>query len=416
MKRPLLWAVVLVAMFGTGARAQDLSGNWQGTLKAGKDLRVIFTISKGDKDAWTAKMYSIDQGAQPIPVTSVTQHESSIKMSVEMIGGTFEGKLSDDGKTMTGAWTQGPQPLPLMLVRATPETAWEIPAPPPPPKRIPEDANPTFEVATIKPTQEGTHFTIHPTGSGELIANDVSLAYLIKFAYEVLPARSRKDQPGWTPISMTVTAKPDIEGQPSLKQMRVMVQKLLADRFQLNFHHEKIRAPRVRGHRGQRRPEAYRERHQSEWQSWLWWWTRGGMRVMNSTIAEFISFVLNDAVALPVVDQTGLGSARYNFVLKWTPDASQSGAMARGCSARGRCGRAPGHFRCDAATVGTEAGVEESSCGCDGDRSCGEAVAELSRTAKSRRCIFHSYAKIEQMDRSLNCFGQLDSTPRSSVD
>ena len=29
-------------------------------------------------------------------------------------------------------------------------------------------------------------------------------------------------------------AKPDIEGQPGLKQMRVMVQKLLADRFQLN--------------------------------------------------------------------------------------------------------------------------------------------------------------------------------------
>jgi uncharacterized protein (TIGR03435 family) len=46
--------------------------------------------------------------------------------------------------------------------------------------------------------------------------------------------------------------------------------------------------------------------------------------VVNSTITEFISFVLNDSPGLPVVDQTGLGSARYNFVLKWTPDASQS--------------------------------------------------------------------------------------------
>jgi uncharacterized protein (TIGR03435 family) len=56
------------------------------------------------------------------------------------------------------------------------------------------------------------------------------------------------------------------------------------------------------------------------------------MRVVNSTIAEFISFVLNDSIGLPVVDQTGLGSARYNFVLKWTPDASQSqpGGMAAG--------------------------------------------------------------------------------------
>jgi hypothetical protein len=77
MKRLLLCVVVLAAMFGTGARAQDLSGNWQGTLKAGKDLRVIFNFYKGDKDPWNAKMYSIDQGGQAIPVTSVTKHESS---------------------------------------------------------------------------------------------------------------------------------------------------------------------------------------------------------------------------------------------------------------------------------------------------------------------------------------------------
>src|SRR3984885_7029335 len=53
---------------------------------------------------------------------------------------------------------------------------------------------------------------------------------------------------------------------------------------------------------------------------------------VNSTITEFISFVLNASPGLPVVDQTGLGSARYNFILKWTPDASQSqpGRMAAG--------------------------------------------------------------------------------------
>ena len=330
MKRPLLWAVVLVAMFGTGALAQDLSGNWQGTLKAGRDLRVIFTISKGDKDTWTAKMYSIDQGAQPIPVSSVTQHESNIKMSVEMIGGTFEGKLSDDGKTMTGAWTQGLQPLPLILVHATPETAWEIPPPPPPPKRIPEDANPTFEVATIKPTQEGTHFTIHPTGSGELIANDVSLAYLIKFAYEVSPRQITKG-PAWLDTDKyDVKAKPDIEGQPSLKQMRVMVQKLLADRFQLKFHHEKLELPVYAVTVAKGGPKLTVNDTNPNGNPGYGGGPKGGMRVINSTIAEFISFVLNDAVALPVVDQTGLGSTRYNFVLKWTPDASQSGAMPPG--------------------------------------------------------------------------------------
>ena len=243
MKRLLLCVVALAAMFGTGAGAQDLSGNWQGTLKAGKDLRVIFNFYKGDKDALSAKMYSIDQGGQAIPVTSVTEHGSSIKISVDMIGGTFEGKLSEDGKTITGTWTQGTQPLPLTLVRTTPETAWDIPAPPPPLKRIPADANPTFEVATIKPTPEGTRFSIHPTRSGELVATDASLAYLIKFAYEVNPRQITKG-PAWLDMDKyDLTAKPDIEGQPSLKQMRVMVQKLLADRFQLTFHREKIELP-----------------------------------------------------------------------------------------------------------------------------------------------------------------------------
>jgi uncharacterized protein (TIGR03435 family) len=330
MKRLLLCAVALVAMFGTSVLAQDLSGNWQGTLKAGRDLRVIFTVSKGDKDAWSAKMYSIDQGAQPIPVSSVTQHESNIKMSVEMIGGTFEGKLSDDGKTMTGTWTQGPQPLPLVLVHATPETAWEIPPPPPPPKRIPENANPTFEVATIKPTQEGTHFTIHPTGSGELIANDASLAYLIKFAYEVSPRQITKG-PAWLDTDKyDLKAKPDIEGQPSLKQMRVMVQKLLADRFQLTFHHEKLELPVYAVTVAKGGPKLTVNDSNPNGNPGYGGGPGGGMRVINSTIAEFISFVLNDAVALPVVDQTGLGSKRYNFVLKWTPDASMSGAMPPG--------------------------------------------------------------------------------------
>lgn len=331
MKKLMLCIVALATMFGTSARAQDLSGNWQGTLKAGKDLRVIFNFYKGDKDAWSAKMYSIDQGAQAIPVTSVTKQGSSIKISVDMIGGIFEGKLSDDSKTMTGTWTQGTQPLPLTLVRATPETAWDIPAPPPPPKRIPADANPTFDVATIKPTQEGTGFSIHPTNSGELVATDASVAYLIKFAYEVHPRQITKG-PAWLDTDKyDLTAKPDMEGQASLKQMRVMVQKLLADRFQLTFHREKIELPAYAVTVAKGGPKLTKNDTNPDGNPG-YGGGPAGMRVVNSTIAEFISFVLNDSVGLPVVDQTGLGSARYNFVLKWTPDASQSqpGGVAAG--------------------------------------------------------------------------------------
>jgi uncharacterized protein (TIGR03435 family) len=261
----------------------------------------------------------------------VTEHGSNINLSVDMIGGTFEGKLSEDGKTITGQWTQGMQPLPLTLVRATPETAWEIPPPPPPPKLIPENAHPTFEVATIKPTKEGTHFSIHPTGSGELVATDVSLAYLIKFAYEVHPSQITNG-PAWLDTDKyDLTAKPDIEGQPSLKQMRAMVQKLLADRFQLAFHREKIELPAYAVTVAKGGPKLTRNDANPDGNPG-YGGGPAGMRVLNSTIAEFISFILNDSVGLPVVDQTGLGSARYNFTLKWTPDASptQHGGPAAG--------------------------------------------------------------------------------------
>ena len=57
----------------------DLSGNWQGTLKVGKGIRIIFNIyRRRNKDGWSAKMYSIDQTPQPIPGASVTGQDSAV--------------------------------------------------------------------------------------------------------------------------------------------------------------------------------------------------------------------------------------------------------------------------------------------------------------------------------------------------
>jgi len=120
-------------------------------LHAGRDLRTVVKISKADGGGYKAVFYSIDQGGDGLPVDNVTLDGATVKMTLKMIGGTYEGKLSSDGKTITGTWTQGP-PLPLNLTRATPETEWTIP--PPRPKIPPMDANanPSFEVATIKPS------------------------------------------------------------------------------------------------------------------------------------------------------------------------------------------------------------------------------------------------------------------------
>ena len=201
MKRPLLWAVVLVAMFGTGALAQDLSGNWQGTLKASRDLRVIFThlFPKVTKIPAPRRCTASDQGAQPIPVSSVTQHESNIKNVVEMIGGTFEGKLSDDGKTMTGAWTQGLQPLPLILVHAAHQSArGECP----PTSSSEADTRGCqsdiwMPPRSSRPRRERSNRASHRQRRAHR-QRCVSRLPSSSSRIKSLPGRSRKDQPGWT--------------------------------------------------------------------------------------------------------------------------------------------------------------------------------------------------------------------------
>jgi outer membrane lipoprotein-sorting protein len=95
------------------AATQDISATWQGTLHAGQDLRIVVKISKSDDGGYKADFYSIDQGGQHLPVDKSTLDGDTVKMSVKVISGSYEGRLSADGKTITGNWTQGPNPVAL---------------------------------------------------------------------------------------------------------------------------------------------------------------------------------------------------------------------------------------------------------------------------------------------------------------
>jgi non-heme chloroperoxidase len=112
--------------------AQDISGDWQGTLKPGsQELRIVLKVAKSDSGEWRATMLSIDQGPDRgagMSSTSFSQDGSNIKFAVAQIRGSYEGKLDADGASITGTWTQG-QPLPLEFRRATKETAWTDPSP-----------------------------------------------------------------------------------------------------------------------------------------------------------------------------------------------------------------------------------------------------------------------------------------------
>ena len=125
MKKLMMLVAVVGMMVGMSAGAQDIAGDWQGTLKVGKDLRLIMHIYKGDKDGYSATMYSIDQTptADSCDVGDAGWGERQDDDRHDS-GAEYEGKLGTDGKMMTGTYSQGGKSFPLDLVKATPETAW----------------------------------------------------------------------------------------------------------------------------------------------------------------------------------------------------------------------------------------------------------------------------------------------------
>jgi uncharacterized protein (TIGR03435 family) len=326
MKKLILWTIALAALRGSALFAQNLTGTWQGALTlpapANRELRTVIKITTTDADTLKAVMYSIDQGAQGVPAGSVTLQGSMFKMSVPGIGGSYEGKLSADGNSITGTFTQGPALLPLNLTRATPATAWVIPEPPPPPKPMAANANAVFEVATIKPSkpdQPGRAFRVN---GREFSTINTSVSDLITFAYG-LHARQITGAPAWLESDKyDLLAKPDGEGQPNDKQWKTMLQKLLADRFKLTFHRDKKELSVYAITVGKSGPKLTKSEGDPNGLPSLFFRSLGNLPARNATIADLAGVLQGAVLDRPVVDQTGI-AGRYDFQLQWTPDQSQ---------------------------------------------------------------------------------------------
>jgi uncharacterized protein (TIGR03435 family) len=301
---------------------QTLADTWQGTLHAGQDLRMVFKITKAE-DGYTAVFHSIDQGLN-LPVSRITLDGSTVKMTLAKDLVTYEGKLSADGKTIAGTWTQGSNLLPLTLARTSPETSWTIPTPPKLP-RMAANASPAFEVATIKPSKPDEPNKVFLLGRRRFKAANADLDDLITFAYGVHP-KQVIGAPAWAEADkFDIEAEPDGEGVPSIDQYRVMLQKLLGERCKLSFHHDRREMPvyilSVAKAGAKLTPSlgndiglpglGFRGR------------IGGDIAAFNATIGDFINFMTrNVKLDRPMLDRTGI-SGRYDFTLDWTPDDSQ---------------------------------------------------------------------------------------------
>ena len=307
---------------------QTLTGTWQGVLKTPQapngEQRIVIKISTTEADKLAATMYFINVGASTlVPSGAVTANGAGLKMSFERINGTWEGRLSADGNTLDGTWTQD-EPRPLVLTRATAGTAWTIPDPPPPPRMMDPKAAPGVEVATIKPSNPDKPDLqvnwLSVNRSGTITALNSTLFYLVMFAYDLHP-KQVIGAPAWIDADkFDITVKPDQSGSPTVKQLQSVLQKLLAERFGLVFHKEKreLSAYTIKVAKA---GEKIRKEEGTPEPSPSFGGPPSGFVVRNATMAEFTTFFLVEQfIDQPVVDQTGFGETRYSFILKFTPE------------------------------------------------------------------------------------------------
>jgi uncharacterized protein (TIGR03435 family) len=322
-----LSAPLASAQAAAAAPAQNIADTWQGTLHApGKDLRTVLKITTGDKGELKAVFYTIDQTGQPFPTTSVSFQDKVLKYAIQGFDLTYEGKMSADGKSIAGTSKQGDNSLPLVFERATPETAWTIPEPPVKIPPMAADADPSFEVATVKPAkpeEQGRAFLVR---GRQFSTINTTLTSLVSFAYD-LQDKQIVGGPDWmTTDKWDIEAQPDVPGVPNQKQLKSMLQKLLANRFQLKFHKDQkdlsayVLAVAKSG--------AKMNKNESDPNGLpgLFFQGLGILSVRNATMADFAQLMQSAVLDRPVVDRTAL-AGKYDFQLKWTPDESQFGGM-----------------------------------------------------------------------------------------
>ena len=183
------------------------------------------------------------------------------------------------------------------------------------------EADPSFEVATIRPSDPNHPITEIPIGH-RIVFSGATVRFLMAFIYNVHD-KQIVGAPAWLGTEQfDIEGVANTPGAPNLPQLKIMLQKLLADRFQLRFH------------RGTREMAAYvlsvakdrakldpSSEDSSTIGSFLGRPGRG-MTGRNLTMVDFARLLQSGILDRPVVDRTSL-RGRYDFLLTWTPDESQ---------------------------------------------------------------------------------------------
>ena len=98
------------------AISKELEGSWEGVLSVnGQELHLILKMANQPDGTAAGNIVSVDQGGAEIPITSITQKDSNLKLEVKSIAATYNGDFK--AGALAGEWTQGGGTLPLNFKR-----------------------------------------------------------------------------------------------------------------------------------------------------------------------------------------------------------------------------------------------------------------------------------------------------------
>ena len=214
----------------------------------------------------------------------------------------------------------------VALLAAPAIVVWaQTPTPPSPMRRMPDDADPTFDVATIKPNESGAaNIQMFRFGQDDFETRNSSLVDLIARAYGV-QTKQITGGPEWMSHDRyDIKARPDIEGVPNPTQVRSLLQKLLVDRFKLTFHKDKKEMSAYVLTVVKTGPKLKHTEFDGPGMSFGLVPKRTGISlpVRNATMSDFSEVLQSVVLDRPVVNDTGF-TGHYDFALTFMPDDSQ---------------------------------------------------------------------------------------------
>lgn len=109
------FGVLWCFLAGFCVHAQEVTGDWGGTLRAGtQSLKIVLHIAEADS-GYAVTMDSPDQGAFGLSASSVEYREPELSVKWDRLKAAFTGKV--EGDSLKGIFVQGMFPLALNLAR-----------------------------------------------------------------------------------------------------------------------------------------------------------------------------------------------------------------------------------------------------------------------------------------------------------